>query len=58
MPTKLPLKSVAISRNCSRAAFEIVDDFLGENVRIGEIVRLFEVLVSEPARRRRPGKNS
>jgi len=28
--------------------FEVVDDFLGENVGIGEIVGVFEALVSEP----------
>jgi hypothetical protein len=28
--------------------FEVVDDFLGENIRIGEIVGFFEALVSEP----------
>ena len=28
--------------------FEIVNDFLGENVRIGEIVGFFQAFVSEP----------
>jgi len=28
--------------------FEVFDDFLGENVGVGEIVRVFEAFVSEP----------
>jgi hypothetical protein len=28
--------------------FEVFDDFLGENVGIGEIVGFFEALVAEP----------
>ena len=28
--------------------FEVIDDFLGENVGIGEIVGVFEAFVSEP----------
>jgi hypothetical protein len=28
--------------------FEAIDDFLGENVGIGEIVDVFEALISEP----------
>jgi len=28
--------------------FEIFDDFLGEDIRIGEIVGFFEAIVSEP----------
>jgi hypothetical protein len=28
--------------------FEVIDDFLGENVGVGEIVRVFEAFVSEP----------
>ena len=28
--------------------FEVVDDFLGQNVRVGEIVGFFEAFVSEP----------
>ena len=30
------------------SGFQIFDDFLGENIRIGEVVGLFEALVSEP----------
>jgi hypothetical protein len=28
--------------------FEVIDDFLGENVGIGEIVGVFEAFVAEP----------
>jgi hypothetical protein len=28
--------------------FEVVDDFLGENVGIGKIVGVFEAFISEP----------
>jgi len=31
-----------------QSAFEVFDDFLGENVGIGEIVGFFEAFVSEP----------
>ncbi|HJX10029.1 MAG TPA: hypothetical protein VJ733_05960 [Candidatus Binatia bacterium] len=27
---------------------DVIDDFLGENVRVGEIVGVFEAFVSEP----------
>jgi hypothetical protein len=30
------------------AAQEVIDDFLGENVRVGDIVGAFEPFVSEP----------
>jgi len=30
------------------AGQEVIDDFLGENVRVGEIVGVFEAFVSEP----------
>jgi hypothetical protein len=30
--------------------FEVFDDFLGENVGIGEVVGVFEALCPEPAR--------
>jgi hypothetical protein len=31
-----------------RGGFEVVDDFLSQNVGIKELVRLFEAIVSEP----------
>jgi hypothetical protein len=30
------------------SGFEVVDDFLGENVGIGKIVGVFEAFISEP----------
>jgi hypothetical protein len=39
---------VAISRNCFEGNFEVADDFLGENVRIGQIVGFLEAFVAEP----------
>ena len=30
------------------SGFEVIDDFLGENAGIGEIVGVFEAFVSEP----------
>lgn len=30
------------------SGFEVVDDFLGEDVGVGEIIRFFESFVSEP----------
>jgi hypothetical protein len=35
-------------RNCSGRGFEIFEDFLGENVRIGEILGFFEAFITEP----------
>jgi hypothetical protein len=35
-------------RGTVRGGFEVVDDLPGENIGIGEIVGVFEALVSEP----------
>jgi hypothetical protein len=35
-------------RGIVRGRFEVLDDFLGENIRVGEVVGLFETFVSEP----------
>jgi len=50
-PRPLPNPSIGHSRfrGIVRARFEIVDDFLSENVRIWKIVGVFEAFVSEPA---------
>jgi hypothetical protein len=49
-PRPLPNPSIGHSRfrGIVRARFEIVDDFLSENVRIWKIVGVFEAFVSEP----------
>jgi hypothetical protein len=41
-------KSAAISPELFEGGFEVFDDFLGEHVRIGEVVGFFQGFVSEP----------
>jgi len=41
-------RSTAISPELFESGFEVFDDFLGEDVGIGEVVGFFEAFVSEP----------